>query len=193
MISAAEAPSVSGEELPGVMRQSISGKRSASASVRNAGLQPGERLGGWCAGRTVSSVERVDAAATGTISVANAPDSPAAAASRCDRAANSSSSSRSKPHFAAMSSAQTPWLTRPVGVARAHARAVRVGARRARADRHAAHRLDAAGDDDVGRPASTPCAAKCAACWLDPHCRSIVVPGTCSGKPAASTALRVML
>ncbi len=27
-------------------------------------------------------------------------------------------------------------------------------------------------------PAITPWAAKCAACWLDPHCRSIVVAGT---------------
>src|SRR5438105_4527182 len=38
-----------------------------------------------------------------------------------------------------------------------------------------------------------PCAAKCTACWLDPHCRSIVVPGTVSGKPAASAALRPTL
>ena len=42
-------------------------------------------------------------------------------------------------------------------------------------------------------PASTACAANVAACWLDPHCRSMVVPGTVSGNPAASTALRVML
>jgi hypothetical protein len=39
-------------------------------------------------------------------------------------------------------------------------------------------------------PAITPCAAKCSACWLDPHCRSTVVPQTVSGKPAASAALR---
>src|SRR4029079_8523285 len=42
-------------------------------------------------------------------------------------------------------------------------------------------------------PAMTPCAAKWAACWLDPHWRSIVVPGTVSGHPAASTALRATL
>ncbi len=41
-------------------------------------------------------------------------------------------------------------------------------------------------------PAITPCAANATACWLEPHCRSIVVPGMLSGKPAASTALRVM-
>jgi hypothetical protein len=27
-------------------------------------------------------------------------------------------------------------------------------------------------------PDNTACAAKCTACWLDPHCRSIVTPGT---------------
>ena len=42
-------------------------------------------------------------------------------------------------------------------------------------------------------PAITPCAAKCNACCDDPHCRSIDVPGTVSGNPAASTALRPML
>ena len=39
-------------------------------------------------------------------------------------------------------------------------------------------------------PLITPCAAKWMACWLDPHWRSTVVPGTLSGKPAARTALR---
>ena len=31
------------------------------------------------------------------------------------------------------------------------------------------------------------------ACWLLPHWRSTVVPGTVSGKPAPSSALRAML
>ena len=39
-------------------------------------------------------------------------------------------------------------------------------------------------------PAITPWAAKCRACWPDPHCRSTVVPGTVSGNPAARAALR---
>ena len=39
----------------------------------------------------------------------------------------------------------------------------------------------------------TPWAAKWAACWDEPHWRSTVVPGTVSGQPAASTALRAML
>ena len=41
-------------------------------------------------------------------------------------------------------------------------------------------------------PASTAWAAKCTACWADPHWRSTVVPGTVSAKPAASAALRAM-
>ena len=42
-------------------------------------------------------------------------------------------------------------------------------------------------------PAITPWAAKCSDCWLEPHCRSTLVPHTVSGKPAASAALRPML
>ena len=41
-------------------------------------------------------------------------------------------------------------------------------------------------------PAITPWAAKWTDCCDDPHCRSIVVPGTVSGQPAPSTALRPM-
>jgi hypothetical protein len=41
-------------------------------------------------------------------------------------------------------------------------------------------------------PLITACAAKCTACWLDPHCRSTVTPGTSSGYPAASQAVRAM-
>ena len=37
------------------------------------------------------------------------------------------------------------------------------------------------------------CAPKEIACWLDPHCRSTVTPGTSSGKPAASHDSRAML
>jgi len=42
-------------------------------------------------------------------------------------------------------------------------------------------------------PASTPWAAKEIACWLLPHWRSTVVPGTLSGNPAPNSALRAML
>jgi hypothetical protein len=40
-------------------------------------------------------------------------------------------------------------------------------------------------------PAMTPCAAKCAACCDEPHCRSRVVAGTDSGRPAPSVATDV--
>ena len=39
-------------------------------------------------------------------------------------------------------------------------------------------------------PDITPWAAKCTACWDEPHCRSIVTPGTWSGSPATSQAVR---
>ena len=32
-------------------------------------------------------------------------------------------------------------------------------------------------------PLITACAAKCTACWDEPHCRSTVTPGTSSGRP----------
>ncbi len=41
-------------------------------------------------------------------------------------------------------------------------------------------------------PLITACAAKWTACWEDPHCRSTVVPGTSSGRPAASQHVRAM-
>ena len=41
-------------------------------------------------------------------------------------------------------------------------------------------------------PAMTPIAAKLTACWPEPHWRSTVVPGTASGRPAASQAVRAM-
>ena len=41
-------------------------------------------------------------------------------------------------------------------------------------------------------PDSTAWAAKCSACCDEPHCRSIVTPGTLSGSPADSHACRAM-
>ena len=41
-------------------------------------------------------------------------------------------------------------------------------------------------------PLSTAWAAKCTACCDEPHCRSIVTPGTDSGRPAARAAVRAM-
>ena len=60
-------------------------------------------------------------------------------------------------------------------------------------DRDLAHVLHAAGDDEVAAcPTSRACAAKCTACCDEPHCRSTVVPGTSSGKPATSQQVRAM-
>ena len=148
MMRAADAPSVSGDELPGVMRQSSSGNRSASASVRNAGFSPASDST-EVAGRTVSSTS-ASTPGTGTTSVAKAPDSPASAARRCDRAANSSSSAAREAPLRGDQLGRDALVHEPLGVARAHARPVGVGARGTRAERHAAHRLDAARDDDVG-------------------------------------------
>jgi hypothetical protein len=39
-------------------------------------------------------------------------------------------------------------------------------------------------------PLITACAAKCTACWEEPHWRSMVTPGTWSGRPAASQLVR---
>src|SRR5207249_1145342 len=39
----------------------------------------------------------------------------------------------------------------------------------------------------------TPCAAKWMDCWEDPHCRSTVVDGMVSGRPAASQPFRPTL
>ena len=41
-------------------------------------------------------------------------------------------------------------------------------------------------------PESTAWAAKWTACCEEPHCRSTVTPGTVSGRPAASQAVRAM-
>ncbi len=41
-------------------------------------------------------------------------------------------------------------------------------------------------------PAITAWAAKCTACWEEPHWRSMVVPGTSSDRPAASQQVRAM-
>ncbi|CAB4762851.1 unannotated protein [freshwater metagenome] len=120
MMSAADAPSVSGDELPGVICHSICGNRAASSSVANDGFRPA-RPSDVVPARTVSSVRcsTIEPSApvtiTGTISLSKAPDEAARAASSCDRAEKSSSCARLSPHFAAMSSAETPWFTRPSG------------------------------------------------------------------------------
>ena len=182
---------MSGDELPGVMRQSSSGNRSASASVRNAGFRPASDSA-EVAGRTVSSAS-ASTPGTGTTSVANAPDSPAAGGEPVRPGGELVELLAREAPLRGDQLGRDALVHEALGVARAQPRAVGVGACRARSERHAAHRLDAARDDDVGLAGDHRLRGEVAACWLDPHCRSIVVAGTVSGKPAASTALRVML
>ncbi len=81
MTSTAEAPSVSGEELPGVICQSRSGNRAAIASVRNAGASPA-RPCAVVVGRMVSSAVTGSASGRGTAtsSRSNPPEAAVAAA-----------------------------------------------------------------------------------------------------------------
>ena len=49
------------------------------------------------------------------------------------------------------------------------------------------------GDQEISQfRAADMIAAKWTACWDEPHCRSTVTPGTASGRPAASHAVRAM-
>lgn len=85
MTSTADAPSVSGEELPGVIRQSISGNRADISSVRNDGRSPA-RPSAVVVPRTVSSVVTPGASGTATTSASNPPSAQVRAARRCDSA-----------------------------------------------------------------------------------------------------------
>ena len=116
MMSAAEAPSVSGEELPGVMCQPISGNCAAYASSWKAERRPA-RPSAVVEARTVSSTVWTEpsGSVTGTISSANAPSEPNAAARSWDRAEKASRSSRVSFHRAAISSAPMPWWGSPSG------------------------------------------------------------------------------
>ncbi len=110
-IRVAEAASVSGEELPGVMCQPISGKRAAEGTPRKAGFSPASPAT-VVPGRTVSSTRW---SPTGTISRSKPPPAAVAAANWWERAEKASSSWRSSFQRAAISSADTPCGTRPSG------------------------------------------------------------------------------
>jgi len=81
MISTAEAPSLSGEELPGVIFHSIGPKRASHRGSANAGRGV-DRAAAVVPGRTVSSaVTTARGPWTPTISFAKPPAATAAAAS----------------------------------------------------------------------------------------------------------------
>src|SRR5271165_2094016 len=146
--------------------------------------------------RTPSSVSTTvpSSRVTGVICPVNRPSSMAAAAFSCEPRENSSSWARDKPQRSAIISAPIPWFggTPLYSVASAEPDGF---APPAPIDEPIGTRLI-----DSTPPATTtsywpltrPAAAKCTDCWLDPHCRSTVTPGTLSGQPAASTALRAM-
>ena len=142
---------------------------------------------------TRSSVSGWSVAGTPTISRSNRPSSMARAALRCDSSENASSSSRVRLHCSAINSADSPCGTRPGYRACSSGPN---GSRPGSSDEPIGTRLMLsipAAITTSYAPAITPCAAKCSACCDDPHCRSIDVPGTVSGNPAASAALRPML
>lgn len=113
MSRTAAAPSVIWDEFPAVTCHPISGKRAATSSRRKAGVSV-PRPSAVLSGRIVSSRRNGPAGvSTGTVSRSNAPESRAAAASRCERAAYSSSASRPSFQRAATSSAATPCDTSP--------------------------------------------------------------------------------
>jgi len=191
MMRSAADPSVICDELPAVTRPPSS-----------TGLNDGFSDASFSSdvSRMPSSVDIIapSASSTGTISFWKRPSLVARAALCCERKPKRSRSSREIFHFSLINSAEMPWFTRPPSALYRSCTRGPIGN----------PNLPSAIDAPIGTrvitstplamtasyaPAITPCAAKCAACWLEPHWRSTVVPGTDSGHPAASTALRAML
>lgn len=141
-------------------------------------------------GRTDSSVV---SPASGATSASKAPADHAAAALPCDSAAKASIASRLSDHLAAISSALMPCGTSPPGK-RAATPGPNGSAPGGTLDHMGTRLIDSTPQATTTSyaPATTPCAAKCTACWEEPHCRSTVVAGTESGKPADSQAQRVV-
>ncbi len=135
---------------------------------------------------------------TAAISRSKRPSTAAARARSCEARANSSISSRLMSHFSAIISAERNWLTSwspyrrcqpgdsANGVVKPYCWPTSIAAEIGIA-------LMFCTPPATTRswvPDITPCAAKCTACWEDPHWRSMVTPGTWSGRPATSQAVR---
>ena len=203
MASIADAPSLICELFPAVIRPSgvNDGFSPARASSVLPGRIPSSRSTMCPSSGMTSPVSRFSLrAGSATISSANCPSAVAFAARSWLRTLNVSHSVREMPHRCAISSADRPWLILP----------------RTSKCCWPAYRWSAPGPNGAPyfgsevcarngtllitstppaittshAPDMTACAAKCAACWDEPHCRSIVVPGIASGHPAASTADR---
>lgn len=123
-------------------------------------------------------------------------------ARRWERSANSSMSCRVIPHFCAMSCAPWNWLTGASPYRARQPAEPAYGPSSSPSGCAACREAKAMGIIDMfwvppattrsWVPDRTPCAAKCTACCEDPHWRSTVTPGTSSGRPAASQAVRAM-
>ena len=139
----------------------------------------------------------VSAPATGVICPAKRPSSIARIARRWLSRANRSRSSRLKPHFSHISCAprncEISWSpyrsTHPPPFGEAPSSLTTAAL--APIGTIAMFSTPAAMTRSCV-PDITPCAAKCSACWDEPHCRSIVTPGTLCGRPAESHAVRAM-
>ena len=134
----------------------------------------------------------------GSISRSNRPSALAARARSWEARANSSISSRLMSHFSAIISAERNWLTSwspyrasqpgdsAKGVVKPYCWPTSIAAEIGIA-------LMFCTPPATTRswvPDMTPWAAKWTACWEEPHCRSMVTPGTWSGRPATSHAVR---
>ena len=109
----------------------------------------------------------------------------------CEARANSSISSRLMSHFSAIISAERNWETSwspyrssqpgdsANGVLKPYCWATSIAAEIGIADMF----CSPPATTRSWVPDMTPCAAKCTACCEEPHCRSMVTPGTWSGQP----------
>ncbi len=124
---------------------------------------------------------------TGVIWPSNRPSSIAAAAFSCEDTENSSSWARDCPQRSAIISAPIPWLgatpwktvwrLEPDGFTRTGPIDEPIGTRLIDSTPPATTRSY--------WPLTRPAAAKWTDCWLEPHWRSTVTPGTDCGQPAA--------
>ena len=182
-ISSAPAPTEICEATAAVSSQpSRSGLRPAIFSSEVSGAAPSSLV----------------TPAIGAISRSNWPLSMALTARRWLSSANCSRSPRLKPHFSHMSCAPRNWeiswspyrsvQPSPYGKGMPFSRAIAtlepIGTMPMFSTPEATTRSWV--------PDSTPWAAKWMACCDEPHCRSMVTPGTRSGSPADSHAVRAM-
>ena len=194
--STAEAPSFIGDALPAV----------TVPPDRNAGRSRPERIHGGLR-RGCTRRARAPRPATPTTSASNQPASHAAAAFWCDASAKASWSSRLMRVLVGQDLGALPEGDRPLGrhAGVHHAPAEGGAPQLLVAGRVALGRLE----QDPGRPAHAlhssgqhhlgvahgdgPAGRRSTASSPEPHSRFTVAPGTVTGRPASSTAMRATL